>query len=68
MTENIIIAIIFIAIIVVIYFINWIKGKEENSVSNTLISTGCLLIASGIPAISDSFRETTDILGQYENH
>lgn len=54
MTENIIIAIIFIAIIVVIYFINWIKGKEENSVSNTLISTGCLLIASGIPAISDA--------------
>lgn len=58
MTENVIIAIIFIAIIGGIYFINWIKGKEENSVSNTLISTGCLLIASGVPDVSDAIIDS----------
>lgn len=53
MNVNFIIAILFIAIAVFTYFVNWIKGREENSVSNTLITTGCLLIASGVPSLAD---------------
>lgn len=54
MTPNFIIAIILVIIAVVAYFINLFRGKEEDSVSNTLISTGIMLIASGIPTISDA--------------
>ena len=54
MTYNIAIAIVLIAIAAVVYFINLFRGKEEDSVSNTLAFTGIGLIASGIPTISDA--------------
>lgn len=54
MTYNVIIAIVLIAIAAVVYFINLFRGKEEDSVSNTLTFTGIGLIASGIPTISDA--------------
>lgn len=54
MTYNTIIAIVLIVVTLIAYLISWLKGKEENSVSTTLFSTGVLLIASGIPAISDA--------------
>lgn len=54
MTSNVVIAIVLIVIAAAAYFINLFSGKEEDSVSNTLILTGISLIASGIPAISDA--------------
>lgn len=54
MTSNVVIAIILIVTAAIAYFINLFRGKEEDSVSNALISTGISLIASGIPALSDA--------------
>lgn len=54
MTLNSVIAIVLIVIAAAVYFINMFRGKEENSVSNTLIFTGVPLILSGVPAISDA--------------
>ena len=54
MISNVVIAIVLIVIAAAAYFINLFRGKEEDSVSNTLILTGISLIASGIPAISDA--------------
>lgn len=54
MTSNVVIAIILIVIATIAYFINLFRGKEEDSVSNTLIFTGVSLIASGISALSDA--------------
>ena len=54
MTSNVVIAIVLIVIATAAYFINLLRGKEEDSVSYTLLSTGVSLIVSGIPAISDT--------------
>lgn len=54
MNSNVIIVVILIIIATTIYLINLFKGKEENCVSNIMISTGVSLIASGIPALTDA--------------
>ena len=53
MTENSIILIILIALLIINVIISAFSGKEEKTISGTLISSGITLIMSGIPELSE---------------
>ena len=53
MTENSIILTILIALLIINVIITAFSGKEEKTISGTLISSGIALIMSGIPELSE---------------
>ena len=53
MTENSIILIILIALLIINIIVSAFFGKEEKTISGTLISSGIALMMSGIPVLSE---------------